>query len=254
MAGKVYLKATDKGGVGKTGITCQSAVYNALVLNKKVLLVDIEPQGNATKMFEVTREPGKSYSSSLFESGIDYPILPGKHGVDIVPADEFLNGLDKDNALILNFVRNIRLLQERYDAIFFDVPPSGEPLLTAAYAACTDVTGILTCDYQSVQGLESFVTRMIRFKDKVNPGMVIRGFVVNLYDPRRKKQRELLDNINGIEVISKRLICKPIQNFSWLADSIDYCDPCWQKVRGETARKAALQMLEFLKKMYGSKK
>ena len=254
MTGQVFLQATDKGGVGKTGLTCQGAIYNALVLGKKVLLIDIEPQANASRMLEAVPQKESKYASLLFAPCDTFPIVPGKHGVDVIPADHALNGLPKDNALILQFLKNIKVLREQYDAIFFDVPPSGEPLLTSAYAAATDVVGLLTCDTQSIMGLENFVGRMLSFKKKVNPSMRIKGFVVNLYDPRRAKQRQLLDKINDVDVIRKNMMCAPIQNFSWIADCIDYCEPAWQKVRGSTAQKAKKQLLAFLKATYGSKK
>ncbi|MCS4309483.1 cellulose biosynthesis protein BcsQ [Rheinheimera pacifica] len=252
--GNVYVIATNKGGVGKTGATTQGAYYAAIELRKKVLLIDIEPQCNSTRMLGVNADFDQKHSSLLFDGQYEGEPLQGKHGVYVIPGDNFLNDLQKTQDVIVNFARNIQMLSQQYDAIFIDVPPSGEPLLTAAYVVATDVVGLLTCEQQSVDGLEKFVTTINSFRVEVNQNMQLRGFVINLYIPRRKKQAEILRQITSDPIIGKRMVCPPIQNFGWISDCIDAGEPVWQKLRGSGDSKASKQFLAYLTKIYGSKR
>lgn len=251
--GKIFLLATQKGGAGKSGLTQQSALYCALELKKRTLLIDIEPQQNSTTLFGIAFDPAVKSATALFEGLCTPAVVRHESGIDVIAADDHLNGIPKDIKYIKNFILNVRELAKQYDAIFIDVPPSGEPLLTAAHAAATDVVGLASCDGQSLEGLKKFMATIEKFKTQVNPAMVTRGFVVNLYKPRRKNERALCEALYGTPAIAKALLCPPIQDFGWINDAIQAAKPVWVGTRDKTDKKAAGQVLAFLKKVYGVK-
>lgn len=247
---KCYLLATQKGGVGKTGLTQQSALYCAQDLNQKTLLIDIEPQRNCTKYFLGQTDASTLGSSQLFEEKHALQPVLSESGVYVIQADKYLNGIPKDLDKIKNFILNVRKLQQEYDAIFVDVPPSGEPLLTAAHAAATDVIGLATCNDQSLDGLLEFMSTIETFR-QVNPNVRNRGFVINLYFPRRKDEAEVYQRIINEPSVAKALICPAIQNFSFIGSRIKNVKPAWKQGRDKSEKKAAIQILAFMKKIYG---
>ncbi len=188
--GQTIACANQKGGVGKTTTVVNLASYLAIA-GDRILVVDLDPQGNATSGLGVDRD---SLDRSVYDAVVDGHelaalIIQGTApGVDIVPASIALAGAEVELAGIDARERRLRRLLEpladRYDVIFVDCPPSLGLLTVNALTAADAVLVPLQCEYYALEGLTQLLATIDLVRDHLNPRLALNGVVLTMADAR----------------------------------------------------------------------
>ena len=188
--GQTIACANQKGGVGKTTTVVNLASYLAL-LGDRVLVIDLDPQGNGTSGLGVDRS---SVERSMYDALVDGAPLDGlviqgtAEGVDLVPAAIALAGADLELAGVTARERRLRRLVEPvaadYDVIFIDCPPSLGLLTVNALTAADAVLIPLQCEYYALEGLTQLLATIDLVRDHLNPHLALQGVVLTMYDAR----------------------------------------------------------------------
>ncbi len=189
---KIIAFANQKGGVGKT--TCCVNIAAAMAAcGKKVLLVDMDPQGNATMGSGVNKNQLVcTINEVLLEQALSANTIiadvPG--GYDLLPANGSLTAAEVS---LLKIARREYKLKEalaciaqKYDYIFFDCPPSLNMLTLNALVAANAVIIPMQCEYYALEGLSALLSTMEQVRESVNPALVVEGIVLTMYDPRNR--------------------------------------------------------------------
>ena len=187
--GKVIAIANQKGGVGKTTTAinlCASLAYRGM----KTLLVDCDPQGNATTGMGVNRSKAKSiYEVLLGNSVAKDAVTPTRFG-DIIAASPDLAGANIElvdvpgrEYVLLNKLRSVR---SQYDYIIIDCPPSLELLTLNALIAADSVLVPVQAEYYALEGLSDLTGTIRRINQRMNPALKLEGLVLTMYDSRTK--------------------------------------------------------------------
>ena len=188
--GQTIACANQKGGVGKTTTVVNLASYLAL-LGDRVLVIDLDPQGNGTSGLGVDRS---TVERSTYDALVDGVPLEGlvtrgtAEGVDLVPAAIALAGADLELAGVTARERRLRRLLEpvatEYDVIFIDCPPSLGLLTVNALTAADAVLIPLQCEYYALEGLTQLLATIDLVRDHLNPHLALDVVVLTMYDAR----------------------------------------------------------------------
>ena len=189
-APRVLAVANQKGGVGKTTTTVNLATALAAT-RKKVLIIDLDPQGNASTGLGIERSARHrtTYDLLLGEATLDDAIQPTiVPGLSVVPSSVDLSGaelelidLDEREFRLAGAVRRTGL---RYDYVLIDCPPALGLLTLNALCAADAVLVPLQCEYYALEGLSHLVRTIDRVKRAFNPVLEIQGVVLTMYDRR----------------------------------------------------------------------
>ncbi len=188
--GKVLAIANQKGGVGKT-TTCINLAASLAATKRKVLLVDLDPQGNATM--------GSGIDKSDLEFSV-YELLTGRcelsqalqysenGGYDILPANGDLTAAEVELLDVKMKESRLRYaltsLRSQYDFILIDCPPSLNMLTVNGLVAADGVIIPMQCEYYALEGLSALVNTIQRISAVLNPSLQIEGLLRTMYDPR----------------------------------------------------------------------
>ena len=199
---KVVAIANQKGGVGKTTTAVNlSAALGAM--EKRVLLVDLDPQGNASVSVGINKSdiPAGTYEllveqTPLAEVAISLPQLR----MDVVPANGDLTAAEV--ALLAVDDREQRLKQgleaarEQYDFVIIDCPPSLNMLTLNALVAADSVLITMQCEYFALEGLSALLETVGSINQTVNPALRVEGILRTLYDPRNALTNEVSEQLH----------------------------------------------------------
>ena len=183
--GKVIAFANQKGGVGKSTLTVQAAFYLRKHRKKKVLVIDIDSQGNTTESLTQGQPYTATSSAALFEPNLEelgiFDDTP--YGVDLIGSEPNSNeGYDIESReldVIRNPAANIQALKDAYDYILVDCPPSlGRKLLGGLVMADYVICPIKLSGY-AVGGVSGMVNTIRAVQQNFNPGLKFLGVVVN---------------------------------------------------------------------------
>jgi chromosome partitioning protein len=191
-SGRVVAVANQKGGVGKT-TTAINVATSIAMSDRKVLVVDIDPQGNLTSGVgcKDQRAPAGTVYEALTGENVDPSafILPTTiDNLSLIAADRNLTGAEIELVALPERERRLRRLldplREQFDYIFIDCPPSLGLLTLNALVAADAVLIPLHCEYFALEGLADLVGTMRRVRGALNPTLDIEGVLLTMYDER----------------------------------------------------------------------
>jgi chromosome partitioning protein len=199
--GQTIACANQKGGVGKTTTVVNLGSYLA-IFGERVLIVDLDPQGNATSGLGLDRN---AIERSIYDGIVDGAslrdlIVPGPvEGLDVVPSAIALAGAEVELAPVEGRERRLsRLLDEvanDYDYILIDCPPSLGLLTVNALTAAGSVLIPLQCEYYALEGLTQLLATLDLIRDHLNPDLDIKGLVLTMFDGRTKLSSDVANEV-----------------------------------------------------------
>ena len=201
--GRTIAIANQKGGVGKT-TTAINLSSSLAAKGKKVLLIDADPQGNATSGFGVEKNDLENtvYELLLSECSINECILSEViPGVSIVPSNVNLAateieliGVDKKEFILKN---EIDWVKDKFDFIMIDCPPSLNLLTINAMTTADSVLVPIQCEYYALEGLSQLIHTVNLVKERLNPDLDMEGVVFTMYDSRTNLSMQVVENVKN---------------------------------------------------------
>ena len=200
---KIYTLVNQKGGVGKTTSTINIAAYLAK-LGQKVLVVDLDPQANATSCLGVDKlnVAGGTYEALLGDDNIfRYILLNERLNLSLLPASPSLAGAEIE--LVDELARETRLrkaimqVADRYQYILIDCPPSlGLLTVNGLMAAMDGVIVPVQCEYLALEGLGQLTQTIERVKSALFPELKVRGVVLTMFDNRTNLANDVVKEVS----------------------------------------------------------
>lgn len=195
---KILATANQKGGVGKT-TTCVNLCAALSQLGKRVLLVDGDPQGNASTGMGVSKATRpNTYDMMINEAAAADCVVHTPYG-DVIPASKELAAasvelIDAENREYV--LKNALMsLYTDYDYIFIDCPPSLELLTVNALVAADSVLIPMQCEYYALEGIADLVTSIKMCKKRLNKRLEVEGIVLTMYDARANLTTQVADEL-----------------------------------------------------------
>lgn len=199
---RIYTLVNQKGGVGKTTTSINLGAYLAK-FGQRVLVVDLDPQANATSCLGVDKSQvaGGTYESLLGATASQYILLNERLKLALLPSSPSLAGAEVE--LVDELARESRLkkaiapLNDRYDYILIDCPPSLGLLTVNGLVAAQD--GVLVpvqCEYLALEGLGQLTQTIQRVRSALFPDLRVRGVVLTMFDPRTNLSTDVVTEVN----------------------------------------------------------
>ena len=217
--GRIIAVANQKGGVGKTTTTINLSACLA-EQGQKVLVIDVDPQGNTTSGLGIDKNNTENtvYELMLGEASIDDCIYKSvMDDLDVIPSNVNLAGAEidlidiDDREYILKKIVNS--LKEKYDFILLDCPPSLSMLTVNAMTAANTVLVPIQCEYYALEGLSQLIRTINLVKQKLNPELEIEGVVFTMYDDITNLSLQVVENVkaNLKQTVYKTIIPRNIR-------------------------------------------
>ena len=228
--GKIYTFANQKGGVGKTTTAINLGAYLAYY-GQRVLLVDLDPQANATSCLKIDKHAikGGTYEVLIGTApAANYIMHNPRLKLSLLPASpslaggevELVNELARENRL----KKGLSPVVERYDYILIDCPPSlGLLTLNGLVAAADGVIIPVQCEYLALEGLSQLNQTIERVRSVLSPELHVRGVVLTMYDGRTNLSNDVVEEVRRFfpNRVFKSLIPRSIR----LAEAPSYGQP-----------------------------
>ena len=198
--GKIIAVANQKGGVGKTTTSVNLSAAFA-EMGKKVLLIDCDPQGNATSGLGIEKDGLELsiYDALINDTPMEEIILQTQFGLDMVPSVmdlagaevELVNLDDKQDRL----KKAVELIKDKYDYILIDCPPSLGHVTLNALTAADSVLLPLQCEFYALEGLSQLLSTVQLVQEQLNGDLRIEGLVLTMYDSRTNLAEQVVEEV-----------------------------------------------------------
>lgn len=244
--GKVIAIANQKGGVGKT-TTAVNLAASMAATKRKVLLIDLDPQGNATMGSGVDKYavPASAYELLVEEKPFaEVVVKETAGGYHLVAANSDVTAAE---VRLLNvFARELRLrnalkdARQHYDFIFIDCPPALNMLTVNAMAAADSVLVPMQCEYYALEGLTALMDTINQLTSVVNADLKIEGILRTMYDPRNRLANDVSEQLKQHfgDKVYRAVIPRNVR----LAEAPSFGTPVMYYDKGSTGAKAYLAL------------
>ena len=202
---RVIAIANQKGGVGKTTTVVNLAAALS-ELQKTVLVIDLDPQANATSGLGLPRQQGASLYSVLTGSADVADIIQATpyEGINIIPAELDLAGAEIEIARQENHLAVVRTVLDRvlsagvFDYVLMDCPPSLGILMTSSLAAADGIVVTMQCEYYAMEGLSVITSLIDQLRSNgVNPGLELEGVLMTMFDGRTRLAADVVSEVRS---------------------------------------------------------
>lgn len=248
--GKIIAFANQKGGVGKTTSAVNIAA-SAGILGKKVLLIDLDPQGNTTSGVGINKKNLKatSYEILIDEVEAEKAVIQTEFkNLSVIPSNISLAGAEFDLYQLDNreyrLKKQLAALKDSYDYIFIDCPPSLGMITVNALAAADAVIIPMQCEYYALEGLSQLMLTIRKIKQLYNPELEICGILITMFNGRLILTMQVFSELK--KYYSDKLFKTPVSRNVKLSEAPGFGTPVYY--HDKTSRGAA-EYLEVAKEL-----